>query len=186
MFRATLAKWEIALSTTSATYCPRHPKEETAVSCASCGTPICTKCMVSTPVGMKCPACGLSRGGVLFTVSPGRFVLAGLTAMAAGAISTLAGGFGFFMFFLAFPYGYFAGTMVLKASGMKRGKKLEILTGCCVVLGALLVKLAPVFLVYASGGNVHEAFLPEEFMEPFLWVAVAIVTGCAVSKIRYI
>lgn len=37
--------------------CYRHPGRETAVSCSSCGRPICTECMVFAPVGIKCPEC---------------------------------------------------------------------------------------------------------------------------------
>lgn len=39
------------------TVCYRHPGRETAVSCSNCGRPICTECMTSTPVGMRCPEC---------------------------------------------------------------------------------------------------------------------------------
>lgn len=42
---------------TEETVCYRHPGRETAVSCSSCGRPICTDCMTSTPVGMRCPEC---------------------------------------------------------------------------------------------------------------------------------
>lgn len=41
--------------------CYRHPSEETAVSCSSCGRPICPRCMTSTPVGMRCPECAGQR-----------------------------------------------------------------------------------------------------------------------------
>lgn len=37
--------------------CYRHSDRETGVSCSSCGRPICTECMVATPVGMRCPEC---------------------------------------------------------------------------------------------------------------------------------
>jgi membrane associated rhomboid family serine protease len=37
--------------------CYRHPDRETGVSCSNCGRPICTECMTSTPVGMRCPVC---------------------------------------------------------------------------------------------------------------------------------
>jgi membrane associated rhomboid family serine protease len=37
--------------------CYRHPSRETAVSCSSCGRPICPDCMTPTPVGMRCPEC---------------------------------------------------------------------------------------------------------------------------------
>jgi membrane associated rhomboid family serine protease len=37
--------------------CYRHPQNETAVTCSSCGRPICTECMVFAAVGIKCPEC---------------------------------------------------------------------------------------------------------------------------------
>ncbi|HXE44906.1 MAG TPA: rhomboid family intramembrane serine protease [Conexibacter sp.] len=41
--------------------CYRHPTRETGVSCSSCGRPICTDCMTSTTVGMRCPECARQR-----------------------------------------------------------------------------------------------------------------------------
>ena len=41
--------------------CYRHPNRETAVSCSSCGRPICPDCMTPTPVGMRCPECSKQR-----------------------------------------------------------------------------------------------------------------------------
>ena len=43
------------------TVCYRHPGRETAVQCSSCGRPICTECMTSTPVGMRCPECSKQK-----------------------------------------------------------------------------------------------------------------------------
>jgi membrane associated rhomboid family serine protease len=45
--------------------CYRHPSRETAVSCSSCGRPICTDCMTTTPVGMRCPECSKQRTKVM-------------------------------------------------------------------------------------------------------------------------
>jgi membrane associated rhomboid family serine protease len=41
--------------------CYRHPDRETAVSCSSCGRPICPECMTPSPVGMRCPECMRDR-----------------------------------------------------------------------------------------------------------------------------
>jgi membrane associated rhomboid family serine protease len=41
--------------------CYRHPQRETGVSCSNCGRAICTDCMTSTPVGMRCPECSRQR-----------------------------------------------------------------------------------------------------------------------------
>jgi membrane associated rhomboid family serine protease len=54
---------------TQAMTCYRHPGTETAVSCSSCGRPICTECMVFASVGIKCPECagqpiGIKKAGV--------------------------------------------------------------------------------------------------------------------------
>jgi hypothetical protein len=178
------------LPTETATYCAKHPKEETVIRCASCDKPICPKCMVSTPVGMKCPDCGLSRGGVLFTVSPARFVLAGITAFTAGIIAAVIGEAGmFFLIFVSIAYGYFAGGMILKASGMKRGIKMEILAGSGMVIGALAFKLLPAIVFSANTARLGIsliAFGVSSLADPWLWLAVAISTACAVSKIRYI
>jgi membrane associated rhomboid family serine protease len=46
---------------TEETVCYRHPSRETAVSCSSCERPICTECMTSTPVGMRCPECSKQK-----------------------------------------------------------------------------------------------------------------------------
>jgi membrane associated rhomboid family serine protease len=45
--------------------CYRHPNRETAVSCSSCGRPICPDCMTPTPVGMRCPECMRQRTRVV-------------------------------------------------------------------------------------------------------------------------
>jgi membrane associated rhomboid family serine protease len=42
-------------------HCYRHPGRETLVRCSSCERPICTDCMVTASVGMRCPEC--ARGG---------------------------------------------------------------------------------------------------------------------------
>jgi membrane associated rhomboid family serine protease len=41
--------------------CYRHTSRETRVACSNCGRPICTDCMTTTPVGMRCPECAKAR-----------------------------------------------------------------------------------------------------------------------------
>src|SRR3954454_16407553 len=35
--------------------CYRHPDRPTGLSCSECGRPICTDCMTSAAVGLRCP-----------------------------------------------------------------------------------------------------------------------------------
>ncbi len=81
--------------------CYRHPGRETAVSCSSCGRPICPDCMTPTPVGMRCPECmrqktrvvqGVGHGGEGFWRAPATFVLIGLNI--AAYLFEIAGGAG--------------------------------------------------------------------------------------------
>ncbi len=171
-------------------YCARHPKVETGLSCASCGTPICPKCMVVTPVGMKCPTCGLDRNSPLYKVPPHRLALACMVAALAGALAGVLGPItGFFVFFVSAPYGYFAGSMVLRASGMKRGVKLEVLTGVCMVLGAVFPRLVfSLIAAYSIGvhGRIALSTVIPLLIDPYFWVAVVVSTSSAVSKIRYL
>ena len=77
--------------------CYRHPRRETAVSCSNCGRPICTECMTTTSVGMRCPECAgqktrvrtvaAARGDepMVTYVLLGIIVLVQIGAMASGA-----------------------------------------------------------------------------------------------------
>jgi DNA-directed RNA polymerase subunit RPC12/RpoP len=46
-------------------FCARHPRTETLLKCAKCGIPICPKCMVHTPVGIRCPDCAFALKSVV-------------------------------------------------------------------------------------------------------------------------
>jgi membrane associated rhomboid family serine protease len=80
--------------------CYRHPNRETAVSCSSCGRPICPDCMTPSPVGMRCPECmrrptRVVRGvgeASLFSRAPATFILIGLNVVAFLAEIASAGG----------------------------------------------------------------------------------------------
>ena len=52
------------------TTCYRHPGEPTLVRCSNCGRPICTRCMVDSPVGIRCPECGGQRSGAQRILRP--------------------------------------------------------------------------------------------------------------------
>lgn len=176
------------MDTETAAYCARHPKRETALRCASCGTPICPDCMIVTPVGMKCRGCGHNTNSALTNVAPHRFALAFGVSIIAGLGALLLSGIGFFAILLATMYGYFAGGIILKASGMKRGRRLEIVAGVGVILGAVLPKVGPYLIVPLIARHaetaLHLSF--RGLIDPFFWVVTVITTACVVSKIRYL
>ena len=176
------------------TKCARHPKVETNLSCASCGTPICPQCLVQTPVGAKCRDCASQRGNILFELSPMRTVAAVAVGLLTGAAAGWAVEFsrGFFTLLLAFAYGGFAGEMIMRTAGRKRGIKMELIAGLSIAVGAIGGRLLIVALLLNAPGSVHppygvlsilvELILPS----PIPIAALVIVIASAVSRIRYI
>jgi hypothetical protein len=162
--------------------CARHPKVETAISCGRCGTPICPDCSVAGAVGMLCPACASNRTGHMYQVRPERFALACVLGLMAGTVvgfllQVLSGSFLFFLLLLGPIIGGAVGEVILRASGRKRGLKIEVVAGASVVLGAGLSLLF-------SGSWVMLVASPLSLV--LYLVAVGLTTAAAVWKIRYL
>lgn len=137
------------------TVCYRHPSRETAVSCSNCERPICTDCMVYTPVGIKCPECARQPRSAIVRLRPQRAARAIGAALAAG----LAMGFGivllqgvglFFALILGWLIGVGMGELVLRASGRYRGPE----TGYIAIGGCVWTYVVPYGLFY--GVNLGE------------------------------
>ena len=136
-------------------HCYRHPKRETRVSCATCGRPICTECMVATDVGIKCPDdARLPRGaraGVMKSNQVLRSILAGLGVALAGIPVVLVLFSLPFTLLLSAAAGYGAGTLINRAGG-RNGGPLAIAISVLATAIPFLVILAPNLL---AGGNVN-------------------------------
>lgn len=130
--------------------CTRHPDVETELGCSRCGTPICPKCLVYTPVGTRCTDC--ARVNRLPTYNLPAQTL--IRASAAGLVAGLAIGcaWGFFNFatglFFGVPVGigvgYAVGELVSLASNRKAGPPLQAIAVASVLL-AFLVRLGFLF-----------------------------------------
>ena len=156
-------------------HCYRHPKRETRVSCATCGRPICTECMVATDVGIKCPDdARLPRGaraGVMKSNQLLRSVLAGLTVAVAGVpvvwvLFQLP-----FTLLLSAAAGYGAGTLINRAGG-RNGGPVAITISVLATLVPFLVLMAPNLLA----GSIN----PYQLIAP---VVAAIAAGVANRRI---
>lgn len=180
--------------TETSTTCLRHPKVQTNLRCASCGELICPRCLVQTPVGAKCRKCATSRRGDLSKLSPVRVTGAIGAGLAAGAIAGWGVEFslGFFLtFFVAFAYGGFAGEMILRACGLRRGTTVEIIAGVSMAAGALLGRLIVAATLLASPAHVPPMGLFDVVIDlvlpsPVPIIALGIVVASAISRIRYV
>jgi hypothetical protein len=141
--------------------CYRHPDRETRVSCAACGRPICTECMVPTDVGIKCPDdARLPRGaraGVMKGDQIARSLLAGAAVALLGvpvvfAILQIPAG----RLIISALVGYLAGMFVHRAGGRNGGPISMAISGVAVFLAYAPWMVQPVL----SGNFPLFLFLP--------------------------
>lgn len=171
--------------------CAKHPKVETLIKCASCGTPICDQCMVLSPVGYKCRSCGGGQNSVLERPSAAQALAACAVGLLGGALAgAFLGSIGFFSLFLSPLYGRFVGTVMLKVSGRKTGRLMEVLTGVTVLLGGIAVLGWPLWLLLLVGGA--DALTPKMLpsllpvlLNPFALISLVLVVAAAVSRLRF-
>ena len=146
-------------------YCKRHKDIETSVSCARCDDPICPSCMVHAPVGVRCLDCARSRQLPTFDVSTPfllRAIGAGLAVSALGAAIIIG-----VVWLFPIPYvstiligalGFGIGEAISVATNRKRGMRLKLVSGLCMLLGftvitwATGVTLAPINLIASAVG----------------------------------
>jgi hypothetical protein len=144
--------------------CSNHPGVETRLTCSSCGTPICPRCMVPAAVGQKCPDCArqTSRARGLPTLPLVGRVLG--VMLAGGAAGGLAFSFlpRFGLFILAALYGFGMGNLARWAAKRRTHTVVGVVAAGGMILGfaglVLLLggqPLAPPFLlVYLISGAV--------------------------------
>ena len=136
-------------------YCYRHPDRETRVSCATCGRPICTECMVATEVGIKCPDdARLPRGaraGVMKRDQIAKSFLAGVAVALLGALVVyyVLPQIGFGRLILSAAAGYGAGIFVHRAGGRNGGPLAMAISGVAVALA-----FAPALAQPILNGNI--------------------------------
>ena len=165
--------------TTTQTVCYRHPSRETAVSCSNCERPICTDCMVYTPVGIKCPDCARQPRTAMVRRRPDRAARAIAAAIGVGA----AMGFGivllqgvglFFALILGWLIGIGMGEVVLAASGRYRAPA----TGWIAMGGCVWAYAVPYLIYYgADVGDVARS-------AGFAWVVIGSGIACYVAYNR--
>jgi hypothetical protein len=128
--------------------CARHPDVMTTLRCGRCGTPICPKCMVQTPVGARCPRCARLYKLPTFQVSPAYYLRAAGTALGMAVVTgiiwaILSNYVGFFFLgilniLLGAAVGYVIGEVVGLSVNRKRGRWLAVIGGLGVVAAYLV------------------------------------------------
>jgi hypothetical protein len=153
--------------------CKRHPKIETNLSCGKCGDPICPRCMIQTPVGIRCPSCAKMSRVPTYRVSGVYYLRAIGAALGIAIACGIVWGFirtlpfvSYFNFLIGAAVGYGLGEGISLAANRKSGPGLQLIGGIAVVISYLIS-------AFTFGGR------------PFsLFDIIAVVIGIFVSAAR--
>jgi hypothetical protein len=119
--------------------CSYHPDTPTRLRCSRCGKPICPRCGVRTPVGLRCPDCAGVRGLPTYPTSTdalAKGVAVGfVVAVAIGVIWSRAPQWGFY---LALILGFAVAEALAWAVKGKRGVDIQIVGMALVAISLVL------------------------------------------------
>ncbi len=130
--------------------CATHPNVETELACGRCGKPICPRCLVYTPVGVRCRDCAQVRRIPTYNVSLAYLIRGIGAAVAMGAaigglwallLPQATRAYGFYVLFLALGIGYAIGESVSWATNRKRGPTLQGIAAAGAILAYLVHNL---------------------------------------------
>lgn len=158
--------------------CSAHPDTETGLACGKCGTPICPKCLVETPVGARCRKCANVKRLPTYNITPAQYAGAIAAGMAiavpvgvAWAVLRVVIDIPFFglmtALLLAAAAAYVIAEVVSRVINRKRGTPLQVIASVCFILSYLVSN------VWLTGG--HLAFFGYFDLLDILIVIVGIV-----------
>ncbi len=170
-------------------FCVNHPSVETALRCNRCGKPICTRCMVRTPVGYRCRECVGQQQAVFFSGGPVDYVIAGVVSLVLGLLAGwLMGALGswWFSLILGPVFGGAMAEVVRLAVRRRRSRYLWLVSAGGIVLGALPVLLGRLLVLIPGGaGGLGMGFLPAVGGNLLsLGIYLFLAVGTAVARLR--
>ncbi len=174
----------------SAVPCANHPKEVTFVRCGRCEKPICTRCMVDSPVGKKCRDCARNRSH-LHTSTPKNVLLAFAAASAVAVPAAFAMHLIPLIYIAPVVYGGVVGEVALRAGQRRRSPAMQCAAGVAALLGGLagcaLPGVLPLLLARADApaGSAELPSMAWSLALGYPLVMTLIGTAVAVSRVRF-
>ncbi|HEV7809642.1 MAG TPA: hypothetical protein VGO64_03500 [Candidatus Limnocylindrales bacterium] len=177
-------------------HCYRHPDRETWVRCGRCDRPICPKCAMQGPVGLRCKTCGRPAYDPLTSFTPIQFALGAATAVGTGLVAGyLANRIGFFSVIVAYFAGGIIAEIVSRVTGYKHGPVMLGIVLGGILAGTLLGAIASFWIDYgfvvagvASDPGATEDLPLESFIvDAAAWALVSAGAACvgAWQKLRW-
>lgn len=122
--------------------CTYHPDVMTGLRCTRCGKPICPKCGVRTPVGLRCPDCAGVRGLPTIRTPGASLARAGAAALVVAAVVSVLWYFWpDWKFYLSLALGFGVAESIASIVRGKRGTDLQILGIAIVTLAIVAVRV---------------------------------------------
>jgi hypothetical protein len=173
-------------------HCYRHPERETWVRCGRCDQPICMKCAMEGPVGLRCKTCGKPSRDALASMRTSQIVIAAVLAIGGGAIVGYAGSsIGYFGLLVAFFGGGIIVEVIDRAIGIKRGARIMAIALPGIVAGGLVGLSLSVLSTWQqmtafAGEEAPDVFFSGYLLSvlPFALLAVLVAAAVAAARLR--
>jgi hypothetical protein len=136
--------WDRAAAAGEPLFCIDHPHRETALRCNRCAAPVCTDCVVRTPVGFRCKECIKAQQAGFYNARWYDWILAAVVSFVLSipaAFVTSRLGWWFALIISPFA-GSLIGGAVHWATGRRRGRNTWWVVAACIVAGALVTLVA--------------------------------------------
>ncbi len=119
--------------------CSYHPSVMTGLRCSRCGKPICPRCGVRTPVGLRCPDCAGVRGLPTYRTGPDVLArAAGVGLAVALPLGLLLGLAPNWQFYFSLAIGFGVVEAMARIARGKRGRDLQLLAMGIILLGLVI------------------------------------------------
>ena len=165
-------QWDDAIAAGQPLYCIDHPERQTALRCNRCDAPVCTSCIVRTPVGFRCKECIKAQQSAFFNARWYDYPIAALISLVlsvpAAVMTSIAGWW--FAAIVSPIAGGLIGAIVHRAIGRRHGRWIWLLVGVCNVVGALIALSATAFT--------------RSYALVSIGIYAALATGAAVGVLR--
>lgn len=119
--------------------CAKHPNEMTNLQCSRCSKPVCVRCMVYTPVGIRCRECATQKRSGIYAPSAGLLLKAAATGVGIALVAGVVWGMNpTYAFWIALVLGFAGGELVSLAANRRRGPELQAIAAGMVVVSFLI------------------------------------------------
>ena len=122
--------------------CSYHPDVQTGLRCTRCGKPICPRCAVRSPVGLRCPDCAGVRGLPTYRTPANSLLRAAGGGLLVAIVVAVLWRFGpEWSFYLSLLLGFGVVETIARLTGNKRGRDLQVLAIGIVTFGLVLSRV---------------------------------------------